>query len=313
VTISLSDLIVCPSCHSDLRRGDPEYFCTNRSCEYFSNPFPTVSSQPALIDFDRSIFDRASYCGDKHQSVIPRDIDGRTLKAKVERLVVGSNQVTPSKSLEILRRAKTLSQSPLLLVIGGGAIGAGAQNLYQDNTVQIIGTDVYASQHTQLLADAHYLPFRSEAFHAVWIQAVLEHVLEPHQVAAEIHRVLKPNGLVYADTPFMQQVHEEAYDFTRFTLNGHRWLFRRFEEIDAGVVAGPGTATLWSVGYLVRALGLKRFSALTMAGVFWLRYLDRLAVPGYGADAASSVYFFGVKSGTELQPKEMVSYYEAHR
>jgi len=57
-------------------------------------------------------------------------------------------------------------------------------------------------------------------FDAVWIQAVLEHVLDPVRVVAEIHRVLRPGGLVYSEIPFMQEVHEGAYDFTRFRLSG---------------------------------------------------------------------------------------------
>jgi len=309
VAVSLSEIIVCSSCHSKLRSDASKYFCTNSSCRYFSDPFPTIGDQPALIDFERSIFDRA----DINQSVIARDLAGSTLKARVANFVYGGNPVAAIKSSEILLKAKALSASPLLLVIGGGAIGSGAYKLYQDNTVQVIGTDVFASENTHLLADAHYLPFPPETFHAVWIQAVLEHVLDPHQVAAEIHRVLKPRGILYADTPFMQQVHEQAYDFTRFTLSGHRWLFRRFEEIDSGVVGGPGIATMWSVGYLWRAFGFKRLAALATVGLFWLRYLDRFADRGNGADAASSVYFFGVKSDKELQPKEMVPYYAARR
>jgi SAM-dependent methyltransferase len=309
VAVSLSEIIVCPSCHSKLRSDASKYFCTNSSCRYFSDPFPTVGDQPALIDFERSIFDRA----DINQSVIPRDLTGRTLKAQVAKFVFGENAVAAIKSNEILLKAKAFSASPLLLVIGGGAIGSGAYKLYQDDTVQVIGMDVFASQYTHLLADAHYLPFSPETFDVVWIQAVLEHVLDPHQVVAEIHRVLKPRGILYADTPFMWPVHEQAYDFTRFTLSGHRWLFRRFEEIDSGVVGGPGIATMWSVGYLVRAFGFKRLAALATGSFFWLRFLDRFADRGNGADAASSVYFFGVKSDKELQPKEMAPYYAAHR
>jgi SAM-dependent methyltransferase len=313
VTVSLEDIIVCPSCYSGLRNGSSEYFCTNKSCRYFSRSFPIVRGQPALIDFDRSIFDRASYCIGKDESAIARDPNGRTLRSMLGKFLFGSNTIAAIKSTEILHRAKALAPSPLLLIIGGGTIGSGTQSLYQDNSVQVISTDVYASQHTHLLADAHYLPFASESFHAVWVQAVLEHVLDPHQVAAEINRILKPGGLLYADTPFMQQVHEEAYDFTRFTLNGHRWLFRRFEEIEAGVVAGAGTATLWSLRYLARALGFRRLASVIYAAFSWLRFLDGVAVPGGNADAASSVYFFGVKSGRELHPKEMLWYYRSHR
>ena len=71
---------------------------------------------------------------------------------------------------------------------------------------------------------------------------MLEHVLEPELVVAEIHRVLMPDGLVYAGTPFMQQVHEGPYDFMRFTESGHRWLFRRFERLASGATGGPGAA-----------------------------------------------------------------------
>ena len=79
-------------------------------------------------------------------------------------------------------------------------------------------------------------------------------MLEPGRWCAEIHRVLKPGGLVYAETPFMQQVHEGAYDFTRFTESGHRYLFARFDLIDSGVTAGAGTQLLWSLDYFVRGL-----------------------------------------------------------
>jgi len=109
----------------------------------------------------------------------------------------------------------------------------------------------------------------------------------------------------------MQQVHERAYDFTRFTLSGHRWLFRRFEQIDAGAVGGAGTATVWSVRYLLRAFGIGDNAAkfLTLP-LFWLRLLDSLTKTRPNADAASGVYFFGIKSQRTLTPKEMIQYYE---
>src|SRR5207237_664581 len=44
-------------------------------------------------------------------------------------------------------------------------------------------------------------------------------IVEVQQLSPE------PLVLVLGDTPFMQQVHEGAYDFTRFALSGHRWLF----------------------------------------------------------------------------------------
>ena len=69
-------------------------------------------------------------------------------------------------------------------------------------------------------------------------------MVDPARVVAEIQRVLKPGGLVYAETPFMQQVHEGAYDFTRFTELGHRWLWRRFAPVARGALGGPGLSLL---------------------------------------------------------------------
>ena len=198
-----------------------------------------------------------------------------------------------------------------LLVIGGGAVGSGVQAMYDDPEVQVIGTDIYHSPHVTLIADGHRLPFADQSVDGVWIQAVLEHVLDPQQVVAEIHRVLRPDGLVFADTPFMQQVHEGAYDFTRFTLSGHRWLFRHFALIDAGTSGGAGLATLWSVRYLARAMtGSGPLGTLVQLAFFWLRFLDRWAGPRDTADAASAVYFYGRKSPAPISPKDIVAFYE---
>jgi hypothetical protein len=130
-------------------------------------------------------------------------------------------------------------------------------------------------------------------------------------VTSEIHRVLKLGGLVYADTPFMQQVHEGAYDFTRFTLSGHRWLFRKFHHEASGSVAGAGTALTWSIRYFVRAVvGNDKVATLVSWPFFLLRYFDRFTQKRKNADAACGVFFFGTKSLSTINAKDMLTYYE---
>ena len=231
----------------------------------------------------------------------------------MRRAIEGPNPVANRMCHTVLRLARERSSLPLVLVVGGGAIGSGMDALYVDPRVRVVGTDAYVSANTRLVADGHALPFRDGVFDAILIQAVLEHVLEPQRVVDEIHRVLCPEGLVYAETPFMQQVHEAAYDFTRFTRSGHRWLFRRFNEIEAGSVAGCGSALLWSIGYYARAFGVgNRLSLLATAPFVWLRLLERFTRPRPNADGASGHYFFGKRAETQtLRETDMLAYYQS--
>jgi hypothetical protein len=115
---------------------------------------------------------------------------------------------------------------------------------------------------------------------------------------------------VYAETPFLQQVHAGPYDFSRFTSSGHRYLFRAFEEIAAGPVAGPGTQLLWSVDHLVRGLLRSQLAGKLARALFsWLRLLDRLIPTAYALDGASACYFLGRRANRELTPREIIGYY----
>jgi SAM-dependent methyltransferase len=316
----LEEIIQCPRCNAQLESlfsANPR--CANSQCAFAIEGFRTVGGQPILIDFEESIFSPSSR---ENSSMVPF-MDGlppaiglrESTKNRLRRLFYGTNKVASEKSREFLDRLRSASTRPRVLVIGGGARGLGTEALYESDAIDLIGTDVYASPNTLVVVDGHRLPFRNESFDGVWIQAVLEHVIEPQMVAAEIHRVLRLGGLVYAETPFLQDVHAGAYDFTRFTLSGHRWLFRHFEQIDAGTVAGAGTKAQWSVRYLLRALGVRESLAVLLSlPLFWLRLLDQFTKRGPNADAASCLYFFGIKSKiAPLTPKDMVSYYEAQR
>src|SRR5512142_97930 len=97
-------------------------------------------------------------------------------------------------------------------------------------------TDVALGPRTQIVCDAHELPFDDHTFDGAVVQAVLPYVPDPIKCVQEIERVLKPAGLAYAETAFMQQVVHGRYDFTRFTHLGLRRLFRRFQEVQSGPV-----------------------------------------------------------------------------
>jgi SAM-dependent methyltransferase len=315
----LAAILRCPRCVSQLRNlenlelvdDEVQLYCSNPDCRYATKGFPIIEKQPILIDFDRSIIDEAKFLTTKARSFISRDDSAKQLKTRMRIFAAGRNRIAEFYCHRFIETVKGQSTKPCVLVIGGGAMGSGTAQLYRETALHVIGTDIYASAYTSVVADGHQLPFCDGSFDGVWIQAVLEHVLDPSLVVSEIHRVLRPHGVVYADTPFMQQVHEGAFDFTRFTLSGHRWLFRRFQHDASGPVSGAGTALNWSIRYFVRALtGSDRIAWMVSLSTFWLRYFDRLAKSRPNADAACGVFFFGRKAADAISAKSMISYYE---
>jgi hypothetical protein len=262
-----------------------------------------VHDQPVLIDFSRSVLDKARFFRSDGASPIRRPAKRRPLREALS----GVNKPARRLAGELLKR---LPPGGRVLVVGGGTIGSGAQALYDAGVV--VGLDVYPSPYTAVVADAHVIPFADETFEAVWIQAVLEHVVSPEQVVGEIHRILKPDGYVFADTPFLQHVHEGAYDFTRFTLNGHRWLFREFELLDAGVTGGAGTTLAWALQYFARALtGSDTIGKVVGYAACWLRFFD--GASQRHEDAASGTFFFGQKSAQPLSAADLVTFYAGRR
>jgi SAM-dependent methyltransferase len=198
-----------------------------------------------------------------------------------------------------------------VLIIGGGTIGQGIECFYKDARIELVSFDIYVSPNIQFVADGHNIPLPDDSFDAVLIQAVLEHVLEPNTVVSEIYRVLKQDGIVYAETPFLQHVHEGAYDFTRYTESGHRYLFKNFELISSGSCGGAGTQLLWSIDNFVRGVfRSRRVGKVIKLGFFWLQYLDRIIPESYNIDAASGVFFLGRKQSVAINGNEVIAHYK---
>lgn len=71
-----------------------------------------------------------------------------------------------------------------------------------------------------VFADGAHLPFADECFDGIACLEVLEHVLDPVAVMAEMERVLKPGGLAWISMPFLYPLHDLPFDFQRYTEYG---------------------------------------------------------------------------------------------
>jgi SAM-dependent methyltransferase len=307
----LSLALRCPVCGAALAKSDGAWRCHAGE----SHAFPEVAGVPVLLNPARSVF-RAE---DFHPKA-------RTTFKNPARWALRLGAMLPSPSRDVAadgcwrRLAELLAHRPAerrrVLVVGCGDGSAGYGVLANVEHASWLETDVSLAGRAAIVCDASDLPFHDGQFDLVICIAVLEHVLEPQRCVDEIHRVLADDGLVYATTPFMQQVHMGEYDFTRFTRSGHRWLFREFHEEECGVATGPASVIVWSVEYFmmswVRSVAGRRVAkAATRLLLGWLTLLDPLLAQRPAAcDAAGGFYFIGRRApGPAITAREMIGYY----
>jgi SAM-dependent methyltransferase len=311
--LSMADtlpLLVCPRCRSSLVRRGERLVCSGDGCPLRETGFAFVAHQPVLIDHARSVVASAPVAAGGAPDHAAPAATVSPLRRWARRITTPHNRVAAKAAARMAAELRRVGGRPRLLVIGGATVGNGAESLYQDPGLDLVAFDLRPTPFTQFVADGHAIPLADGSVAGVWIQAVLEHVLDPAAVVAEIHRVLAEGGVVYAETPFLQAVHEGAHDFTRFTESGHRWLFRRFAALDRGVVAGPGIALAWAIDRAVRGLFRSELAGrLAWLAMFWVRWLDRWIPAPYAIDSASCVFFLGRKSDRAMAPAEIVGDY----
>jgi SAM-dependent methyltransferase/uncharacterized protein YbaR (Trm112 family) len=304
------DELACPVCRALLELAADGLACSNDRC---NAKFAAVDGIPILINQQQSLFDAATFVRKAPTFFKPVGRLRRWLSNSIPTL---SANVTARANFRQFRdQLRRRAGRPRVLVIGGSIVGDGLESLVGDPSIELLETDVALGPRTQLICDAHDIPFRDETFDGVILQAVLEHVVDPARCIEEVYRVLRPGGLVYADTPFMQQVHGREFDFTRFTRLGHRRLFRRFRELASGITCGPGVALAWSARYFLLSFFSGSWSRAVVSGFsrlafFWLKYFDYYLVCRPAAlDAASGFYFLGEKSRQVFSDRELIQSY----
>lgn len=273
------------------------------NCSSPTRKFKVYQGTPILLPLHSVAIDNGDIV-----SLVPRR--RHPVLRAISRFISGANRVAAVNAKIFLSLLRRENKRPRVLIVGAGMIGDGSELLYEMTDVDLIAFDIYRTDCVQIVADAQRIPLADGCVDGVWIQAVLEHVIEPERVVDEIHRVLRDGGFVYSETPFMQQVHEGRFDFQRFSESGHRWLFRKFDLIDSGVVWGPGWTLQWSIRYFFWGLTRSRVLGLVLSAPFmFVRWFDRLIPRGFRSDGASNLFFMGKKAGRELGIDDVISFY----
>ncbi len=191
-------------------------------------------------------------------------------------------------------REKIIRESAGKVIIN---VGSGNHRLAN----HIINIDISKRENVDVVADAHNLPFKDLSVDYILLLAILEHVEESERVIEESYRVLKDNGIIYCEFPFIQPEHNAPSDYTRVTIQGLRKKFRKFKEIDSGICTGPGSAVAWMLTEYVKLFidnrhGKKLIHYFMSVFLFPLKYLDKFISNRKDANKiAAAVYFYGKK------------------
>ena len=303
----------CPGCGGVLQAESGSLCCQDPAC---ADRFPLEGGVPVLVDSTAGIYSRADFAI-AARAAARGDASGPSRTERVSAFIPGP--FSPGRSEAQLQRfamrAAAASGRPQILLV------CGADATRQRRILESIGAKVSCIGTTpgipgvDMVCDPVRLPLPDNLFDGIVVHRALHRSLEPQRVAAELLRVLRQAGLVHVEEPFVQATLEGPADIFRFTHLGLRALFRDCEELDSGIVDGPGAAAAsawrqltWSLPRSGR-LGFV-FSALGSLHSFFWKYLDPwLARRPRALDSAASLFFLGSKASHSVSPAELVAGY----
>ncbi|WP_419825256.1 class I SAM-dependent methyltransferase [Sphingomonas sp.] len=165
-------------------------------------------------------------------------------------------------------------------------IGCGRRSERLDNCLYL---EVYPSPSADLvMAPAARYPIADAALDGIGCFAVLEHVPDPHAIAREFARMVRPGGTIFIDYPFLVPVHGYPSHYFNATREGLLSLFAEaFETVEVETLPNqtPDHAIRWQLSALRDAIGDEgvraEFDAMSVGrllaeepgGAFWRRVL----------------------------------------
>jgi len=122
----------------------------------------------------------------------------------------------------------TLPPNARILCIGAG--GLLDNMIKQTPGTDAVSIDIDEARNPDIVMDTTAMTFEDQRFDAVYMMEVLEHVTSPRAALSEVQRVLKDGGRFAMSTPFIFGIHEEPWDYWRFSRHGLEHLLTGFTE-----------------------------------------------------------------------------------
>lgn len=110
-------------------------------------------------------------------------------------------------------------------------------HLVDQRHARYVGVDVADADkwdyenRTIITYDGKHLPFATASVDHFICTEVLEHVPDPQELIADMHRVLKPGGTGILTIPWSARFHYKPYDYYRYTPTALATLFGQFGDV----------------------------------------------------------------------------------
>lgn len=116
------------------------------------------------------------------------------------------------------------------------------EQLFAEKITDYTGCDVVQSDQNKvdIICPATDLKFDADLFDTVFTTQVIEHVDDPAKMLSEANRVMKMNGRIIVSAPFCWELHEEPYDFYRYSKYGLHAMLEKAGFQVAGIKANGG-------------------------------------------------------------------------
>jgi SAM-dependent methyltransferase len=98
------------------------------------------------------------------------------------------------------------------------------KKMFAGRIAEYVGCDVVQSSESQvdIICPATAIPLPDKSFDTILCTQVIEHVADHRALIGEAYRLLKAGGILILSGPMYWPLHEEPYDFFRFTKHGFR-------------------------------------------------------------------------------------------
>ena len=94
--------------------------------------------------------------------------------------------------------------------------------------LEYVGADMRAGRGVDRILDLHAIELPDESAGCVLCLDTLEHVEYPRKAVDEMHRILRPDGILILSSVFEFPIHGYPDDYWRFTPSGFRSLLKPF-------------------------------------------------------------------------------------